>query len=61
MPHFPPFSCDTREMAKKKQPPYTEQEIREVMHEIIKRLIVAGLILIAVGLLIIVALKIWGG
>ncbi|GAA1047639.1 MULTISPECIES: hypothetical protein [Rothia] len=48
-------------MAKKKQPPYTEQEIREVMHEIIKRLIIAGLVLIAVGLLIIVALKIWGG
>ncbi|WP_346845316.1 hypothetical protein [uncultured Rothia sp.] len=48
-------------MAKKNLPPYTDQEIRELIHQIIRRLIVAGLTVIAAGVLIIVALKIWGG
>lgn len=59
--HFCRFSCDTGVMAPRKNSPYTEEEVREVLHEIIKRLIIAGLIVIAVGVLIIVALKIWGG
>lgn len=48
-------------MPKKELPPYTEQEINELLHQIIKRLIIAGLMVIAVGILIIAALKIWGG
>ncbi len=48
-------------MAQRNLPPYTDEEIRELLHTIIKRVIVFGIALCLVGVLIIGAMALWGG
>ncbi len=47
-------------MAKKKSRDITPEEFSELMREIIKRFIIAGLAVAAFGFLIVAALLVWG-
>lgn len=47
-------------MAKKKSRDVTPEEFSELMREIIKRFIIAGLAVAAFGFLIVAALMVWG-
>ncbi|MEX3630878.1 hypothetical protein [Rothia sp. (in: high G+C Gram-positive bacteria)] len=48
-------------MARRRKEDISPEEFRELMREINKRMIIAGLIVIMAGLLIIGALALWGG
>ncbi|GAA1739748.1 hypothetical protein AB0O14_17530 [Microbacterium foliorum] len=47
-------------MAKKKSRDITPEEFSELMREIIKRFMIAGLAVAAFGFLIVIALLVWG-
>lgn len=47
-------------MAKKKSRDITPEEFSELMREIIKRFMIAGLVVAAFGFLIVIALLVWG-